>query len=150
MVAIFLLRAGRQPQIRRAASGSNEAGDPRAVQGRRSLRQRAGTGGAPTGGWRVYPALRLRAADAEREPLWQLAGLRRRRQHAVLRVALARAGHDQEDPAADHRGGHRLASVERTEARAEGIRKDRGAPMPQMQTRRRVLSAIAAIGAVNL
>src|SRR3981189_825117 len=71
MVAIFLLRAGRQPQIRRGAPGGDEAGDPRAVQGRRSLRQRAGTGSAPAGRWRVHPALRLRAADAEREPLWQ-------------------------------------------------------------------------------
>ena len=77
----------------------------------------------------------------------------RRGHDAVLCAAVARSGHDQIDPAEDHRRRHRLALPERAQTRAEGVsgRAGKGRlQMPMTQTRRRFLSALAAAGAAGL
>ena len=68
-------------------------------QGRRHLRRRAGAGRATAGRWRVHRALRLRAPDADRAALRQLARVRPGGLDAVLRAAAPRGRHDQVDPA---------------------------------------------------
>jgi NitT/TauT family transport system substrate-binding protein len=58
--------------------------------------------------------------DAERKRL-QMARIRRRGHYPVLCFALARRRPDQIDSAKDHRGGYRLALLQRAQARAEGM-----------------------------
>src|SRR5205085_4298728 len=80
-----------------------------------------------------------------------MAGLRCRGHGTVLRVAAARGGPDQIDPAEDHRRRHRLALSERIETRAEGVNaKHRGGVQMALLHRRRFIGGLAAIGAAGV
>ena len=70
-----------------------------------------------------------------------VARLRRRGHGPLLFAAAARGGHDQIDPQQDHRAGHRLALLQRAQARAEDLSG------PSVQDRRRFLAALSAAAA---
>ena len=90
LVAVFLLHAGRQPGLCAQIPGRDQARAAGHPQGRRSLRHRADARRAADRRWRLHRALRLCAADAERDPLRQMARIRRRGHDPVLRAAPAR------------------------------------------------------------
>ena len=104
LVAVFLLHAGGQPGVCPQISGRDQARAARHPQGSRSLRHRAGAGRATARRWRLYPSLRLCPADAERDPLRQMAGIRPRGHDPLLRLAPARSRASIKiEPAEDHR-----------------------------------------------
>ena len=87
-----------QPGIRPRSSDCDQAGDcapssrpPTSAPPSRSGRRSAGR-------WWVHQALRLRAPDADRAAVRQLAGVRPRGHAALLRAAPARGRHDQVEP----------------------------------------------------
>ena len=122
--------------VRPRSSGRHQARAARHPQGRRPLRRRAGAGRATSGRWRVHRALRVRAPDADRDPVRQLARVttpRTRMRFYALR--LHEAGMITIHPQEDHRRRHRLALPERAQARAEGVRQ--GPPADQSARRLR-------------
>ena len=94
----------------------------RRPQGHRPLRRRAGSHRAADCRRRFHRSLRLCLADAARNPVRPMAGVRRRGHDPVLCPAPARRGLHQIDPAEDHRRRHRLAFLERAQTRAEGLK----------------------------
>ena len=66
-------------------------------------------------------AIRLHPGGIAGHPVWPMAGLRSRGRSAISRIVDARGWNDQENPSRRHCGAHRLALLERTQARAEGV-----------------------------
>ena len=76
VVAVFLLHGGGQPGLCAKIPGRYQAGPARHPQGRGSLRSASRNARrAADRRWRLHPAIRLRAPNAERGPLRQMAGL---------------------------------------------------------------------------
>ena len=88
----------RQQGVRPRSSGRHQALPARHPQGRRHLRDRAGAGRATLVDRGFTRALRLRAPDADRDPVRQLARVRPGGLDAVLCAAPARGRHDQVQP----------------------------------------------------
>src|SRR6516225_1327600 len=77
-----------------------------------------------------------------------MARIRARRHGPVLRPSSARSRHDQGEPAKDYRRRDGLALLERTQARAEGVRTEEGRfSMLMMQSRRQFLATLSLAGA---
>src|SRR5439155_14131128 len=85
------------------------------------LHQRSTRCRATNGRGGIYGALRLRAADAERSSLQQVARIRSGGHDPVLFAAAARSRHDKIRPQQDHCRWHGLAVLQRTQARTEEL-----------------------------
>src|SRR4051794_1211761 len=76
IVAILLLHADGPSRVRKEISNRDQTGDAGHSQGGRFVRDRAGARCATARRWRLYGAIRLRAADSQRATLRQMAGVR--------------------------------------------------------------------------
>ncbi|MFZ2078705.1 MAG: ABC transporter substrate-binding protein, partial [Xanthobacteraceae bacterium] len=77
------------------------------------LRHRADAGREAYRRRRFHRTVRLCAADAQRNPIRKMAGVRSRRHDSVLFATATRSGHDQVESEQNHRRRHGLAILER-------------------------------------
>ena len=123
MVAVLLLHAGGQRGLRSNNSSRDQA--RRCAPFSRRPTSASPSRSVSRGSWSIAvsrPSYDFALQTMNDAALRQVARLRPRGHAAVLRVAAARGGHDQVEPAEDHRRRHGLALPRRAEARAEDVR----------------------------
>ena len=154
MVTVFLLHDLRDDGLREQVPGGDQAGLAIHPQGRRPLR--VGSGKWWRSRWSI--AISSRRMTTRCQTLKDIRYDRWREfdpedSLAVLHTAHAGDGHDQVEPATDHRQRNGLALPRRVEARAENLIPfvSRGdVDMQIIQSRRRFLAGLSAAGAASL